>query len=367
MQIKSLRLKDFRNYTSCDVKLFDGLNLISGKNGQGKTNLVEAAMLCALSKSPRTSRDDDMKKENTSRSEAVVCFKRNFGEVEIKCVLDDAFGKKFFVNGNEVKKLGELFGNLVAVYFSPTDLKIVSGGPSERREFMDTDISMLSGSYFNLLARYNKVLVQRNKLLKTTFDRSKLADQIGVWNQQLAHLAGLIVKTRKNFIAKLLPKAAKVMKFISKDADELSMTYVGAKGENAEEIEAEILKSLENNLEKDMELGYTLVGPHRDDVRFELNHHDSRIFASQGQQRSIVLALKLAEVAVFENQLGEKPILILDDVFSELDSARQKKLYEIFGDAQVLMTGTLFKFKPDKTYMNFVVKDAAIKSQLIEK
>jgi len=114
-------------------------------------------------------------------------------------------------------------------------------------------------------------------------------------------------------------------------------------------------------------LGYTTIGPHRDDLKFELNNHDARIFASQGQQRSIVLALKLAEMKVFENQMGEKPILILDDVFSELDSIRQKKLYEIFGDAQVLMTGTLFKFKPDKTYHSLIVKDAKIKTQKIEK
>ena len=198
-------------------------------------------------------------------------------------------------------------------------------------------------------------------------DKSKILEQIDIWNVQLAHLAGLIVKTRKNFITKLIAPAKEVMKFISKDADDLSITYVGAKGETADEIEKEILKSLENNLDKDMELGYTSIGPHRDDVRFELNSHDSRIFASQGQQRSIVLAIKLAEMKVFENEMGEKPILVLDDVFSELDSTRQKKLYEIFGDAQVLMTGTLFKFKPDTSYMNFIIKEAKIKSQFVNK
>jgi len=367
MQIKSLKLKNFRNYESADVEFFSGINLISGKNGQGKTNLVEAAMLCALSKSPRTSRDEDMKKENTFYTETEICLKRDFGEMSIKCIIDDEKGKRFFVNGNEIKKTSELFGNLIAVYFSPNDLTIVSGGPSERRDFIDTDISMISGAYYNLILRYNKVLFQRNKLLKMVYERDKLLDQIGVWNAQLAHLAGLIIKTRKNFIEKLLLPAKEIMQFISKEADELSISYIGAKSETAEDIENEILKSLENNLERDMELGYTSIGPHRDDIKFELNNHDSRIFASQGQQRSIVLAIKIAEMKVFENEIGEKPILVLDDVFSELDSVRQKKLYEIFGDAQVLMTGTLFKFKPDKSYMNFVVKEAKIKSQFIEK
>ena len=367
MHIKWLKLKNFRNYDECLVNFYHGINLISGKNGQGKTNLVESAMLCALSKSPRTSRDEDMKKENTSHTEVEVCINRNFGDLTIKSILDDEFGKRFFINSNEIKKVGELFGNLVAVYFSPNDLIIVSGGPSERRDFMDTDISMLSGSYYNLTLRYNKVLIQRNKLLKMIHDKAKLLDQIGIWNEQLAHLAGLIVKTRKNFIAKLIEPAKEVLKLISKDADELSISYLGAKGESSEEIEKEILKSLENNIDKDMELGYTTIGPHRDDIKFELNHHDSRIFASQGQQRSIVLALKLAEMKVFEKEMGEKPILILDDVFSELDSFRQKKLYEIFEDSQVLMTGTLFKFKPNENYMNFTIKEAKIKEQLVEK
>ncbi len=367
MQIKSLKIKNFRNYALAEVDFFSGINLISGKNGQGKTNLVEPVILCAMSKSPRTSHDEDMQKENTTRAEVEISLMRDFGEVELKCVIDDEGGKKFFVNSNEIKKISELFGNLVAVYFSPNDIKIVSGGPAERREFIDEDISMLSGSYYNLLLRYNKVLFQRNKLLKTTFDKNKIADQIGVWDLQLAHLAGLIVKTRKSFITKLQEPAENVIKFISKDADSLKISYVGAKGETAEEIEKEILKSLENNLERDIELGYTSIGPHRDDIKFELNNHDSRIFASQGQQRSIVLALKLAELEVFEKQLGEKPILVLDDVFSELDTTRQKKLYEIFEGFQVLMTGTLFKFKPDKNFMNFVVKDAKIKQQLIEK
>ena len=362
MQIKWLKLNNFRNYDSCEVEFLPCINLISGKNGQGKTNLVESVMLCALSKSPRTSHDEDMKKENTSYTDVELCLKRSFGDVTLKCIIDES-GKRFFVNSNEIKKVSELFGNFVAVYFSPNDLTIVSGGPSERRDFMDTDISMLSGSYYNLILRYNKVLFQRNKLLKTVFDKSKIIDQIDIWNIQLAHIAGLIVKTRKNFISKIMPYAKEVMKNISKDADDLSISYMGANGETAEEIEKEILKSLENNLERDMELGYTTIGPHRDDVKFELNKHDSRIFASQGQQRSIVLALKLAEMKVFEAEIGEKPILILDDVFSELDSFRQKKLYEIFEDAQVLMTGTNFKFKPENEYLNLVVKDAVIKSQ----
>ncbi len=367
MRVKWCKLKNFRNYEECFVDFFDGTNLIYGGNGQGKTNLVEAVMLNALTKSPRTSHDEDMKKENTTHTEAEVCVERSFGDLTIKCILDDSQKKKFFINSNEVKKMSEVFGNLVAVYFSPNDLKIVSSSPSERRDFMDTDISQLSGSYYSLTQRYDKVLFQRNKLLKMIHNKKDLLDQIGIWDAQLAHLAGLIVKTRKNFIQKLTEPARDTMKFMSKNADELGISYVGAKGETANEIEQEILKSLENNIDKDMELGYTSIGPHRDDVRFELNGRDAKVFASQGQQRSIVLALKIAEMQVFEKELGEKPVLVLDDVFSELDSTRQKKMYEKLGGVQVLMTGTAFKFKPDEDYLTLAVKNATIKPKFVNK
>ena len=367
MRVKSVKLKNFRNYTEADVEFLPSINLISGANGQGKTNLVEAIMLCALSKSPRTSRDEDMQKENQNFTQVEVRLERKFGEMTIGCSLDGEQGKKFYINSNEIKKISELFGNLVAVYFSPNDLRIISDSPSERRDFMDTDISELSGSYYNLVQRYNKVLFQRNRILKTIHNKSEILDQIDVWNEQLATLAGLIVKTRKSFIEKLKTPAKETMKYISKDSENLEISYVGAKGETAEEIKQEILKSLEFNLDKDMELGYTSIGPHRDDIKFEIDGRDARIFASQGQQRSIVLALKIAELETFKNELGENPVLILDDVFSELDSTRQKKMYDKLSDCQVIMTGTAFKFKPNEDYMSLMVKNAAVKSKVHQK
>ena len=367
MRVKWLKLNNFRNYDELVVEFFDGINLIAGKNGQGKTNMVEAVMLGALTKSPRTSHDEDMKKEGTDATVAEICVERSFGDVTVKITINSETKKSFFINTNEAKKLSEVFGNLVAVYFSPNDLKIVSGGPNERREFMDTDISQLSGSYYNLIQRYEKVLVQRNRLLKMVHDKAMLEAQIEVWDAQLAYLAGLIIKTRKNFIQKITVPANETMKNISKNADELKISYVGAKGETAKEIEEEIAKSLKNNLTRDMELGYTSIGPHRDDVKFELNGRDSKVFASQGQQRSIVLALKIAEMKVFETEMGEKPIFVLDDVFSELDSSRQKKMYEMLTGTQVLMTGTAFRFKPTESYMQFEVKDAKVQGQFCEK
>ena len=367
MQVKWIKLKNFRNYNEVVVEFFPRINLISGQNGQGKTNLVEAVMLNALSKSPRTAHDEDLKMQGETHTEAEVCVSRNYGDVTIKCVLDSECGKKFFINSNEVKKVSDIFGSLVAVYFSPNDLKIVSESPAERRDFMDTDISQLSGSYYNLLQRYNKILFQRNRLLKSVHDRALLADQIDIWNEQLASVAGYIVKTRKNFIEKLKVPAKETMKYMTKEADNLDIIYVGAQGETADEIKAEILKSLKFNFEKDIELGYTSVGPHRDDIKFALNGKDAKVFASQGQQRSIVLALKLAEIEVFEKEIGEKPILVLDDVFSELDVSRQKKLYDKFDGQQVLMTGTMFRFKPAEDYLALTVKNGVVKSKITQK
>ncbi len=364
MQVKWCKLKNFRNYSETFVEFLPCVNLIAGQNGQGKTNLVEAIMVNALSKSPRTSHDEDLKKEGETHTEIEVCVERNFGELNVKCIMDAELGKKFYINSNEVKKVSEIFGNLVAVYFSPNDLKIVSESPAERRDFMDTDISQLSGSYYNLLQRYNKILFQRNRLLKTVHNKSELQDQIEIWNEQLATVAGYIVKTRKNFIEKLKIPAKDTMKYISKDSDELDIMYVGAVGETAEEIKQEILKSLKFNFERDIELGYTTVGPHRDDIKFALSGKDAKVFASQGQQRSIVLALKIAEMEVFEKELGEKPVLILDDVFSELDSARQKKMLDKFINCQVLMTGTVFRFKPKEEYLTLIVKSGKIKSKI---
>lgn len=367
MRVLSCNLTNFRNYQTASVEFFSGENLISGGNGQGKTNLVEAVMLCALSKSPRSSHDADLKKDGEKHCEVELKIERSFGNLSLKCVIDDELGKKFFLNSNELKKTSDLFGNLVAVYFSPNDLILVSGSPAERRDFMDTDISQLSGSYYNLVQRYSRVLFQRNKLLKTVHDRSLLLGQIDVWDEQLASLSGLIIKTRKSFIEKLKNPANEILKFISKDTDSLNIFYDGAKGETSDEIKQEILKSLKFNISKDMELGYTTIGPHRDDIVFELNGRDSKVYASQGQKRSIVLALKIAELVVFERELGEKPVLVLDDVFSELDSARQKKLYSWLSGYQVLMTGTSFKFKPDESYKQIVVKNAKTKEKFCEK
>ena len=365
MKIKSVKLVSFRNYDYQIVDFPMQITLVSGTNGQGKTNLVESVVVAATTKSPRTSNMSELVKDGSAETLVEILLERKFGQMNLSFTINAKGEKKFFINSNPVSKMSDVFGNLVVVYFSPDDLKIVSASPDKRRDFMDTDISELSGSYYNLIQRYNKVLLQRNKLLKTERDRALLLAQIGVWDEQLAQIASLIIKTRKSFIEKLKVPAKEALKYISSSKDDLEIEYVGVKGTSAEEIKEELLKSLKFNLERDIELGYTSVGPHRDDIYFELNGKDARNFASQGQQRSIVLALKFAELEIFEKELGEEPILVLDDVFSELDTTRQRRLYEKMSKYQTIITGTQFKFKPVSNYETIRVKEGVVKRKRV--
>lgn len=365
MKIKSVKLVSFRNYDYQIVDFPMQITLVSGTNGQGKTNLVESVVVAATTKSPRTSNMSELVKDGAAETLVEILLERKFGQMNLSFTINAKGEKKFFINSNPVSKMSDVFGNLVVVYFSPDDLKIVSASPDKRRDFMDTDISELSGSYYNLIQRYNKVLLQRNKLLKTERDRALLLAQIGVWDEQLAQIASLIIKTRKSFIEKLKVPAKEALKYISSSKDDLEIEYVGVKGTSAEEIKEELLKSLKFNLERDIELGYTSVGPHRDDIYFGLNGKDARNFASQGQQRSIVLALKFAELEIFEKELGEEPILVLDDVFSELDTTRQRRLYEKMSKYQTIITGTQFKFKPVSNYETIRVKEGVVKRKKV--
>lgn len=365
MKIKSVKLVSFRNYDYQIVDFPMQITLVSGTNGQGKTNLVESVVVAATTKSPRTSNMSELVKDGSAETLVEILLERKFGQMNLSFTINAKGEKKFFINSNPVSKMSDVFGNLVVVYFSPDDLKIVSASPDKRRDFMDTDISELSGSYYNLIQRYNKVLLQRNKLLKTERDRALLLAQIGVWDEQLAQIASLIIKTRKSFIEKLKVPAKEALKYISSSKDDLEIEYVGVKGTSAEEIKEELLKSLKFNLERDIELGYTSVGPHRDDIYFGLNGKDARNFASQGQQRSIVLALKFAELEIFEKELGEEPILVLDDVFSELDTTRQRRLYEKMSKYQTIITGTQFKFKPVSNYETIRVKEGVVKRKRV--
>lgn len=352
MEIKSIELKNFRNYNNQHLFLNKGINVLVGKNAQGKTNLLESIFLCAIGKSPRTAREKDLIKWESSFSKVTLELEQMVGRKKIEFFLFQNQNKSIKINGFTLKKMGELMGEFQAVYFSPDELKLVKDSPAERRKFMDISLSQLSKNYFYNLSKYNQILIQRNKLLKVSPNKEVLLDTISIWNEQLATVGAKIIKDRKVFLSKLKDFAAASHEYLTSDKEILSLEYMGFLANSEKEIKEEFLDKLTKNLDKDYSLRYTSIGPHRDDIKILLNNIDVRNFGSQGQQRTSALSLKLAEVEFFKSMFGEYPVLLLDDVLSELDDERKSKLLKKVGNFQTIISCTSFDFDIPATIYN---------------
>lgn len=339
MEIKSINLKNFRNYTSQQVNLKSGLNILEGKNAQGKTNLLEAIFLCAIGRSPRTKKEKELVKWNESFGKITVEFTKSTGNKKIELYLFANQNKAIKINGVPIKKLGELMGELNAIYFSPDELKLVKESPEERRRFMDIDLCQFDKKYFYTLNKYNKILDQRNRLLKSG-NISNIKDTISIWNEQLSEQACYIIERRLDLISQLKVWAEKSHYYLTDDSEKMILEYVGLNILDKQELKNTLLKMYDESLDKDINLGFTTVGPHRDDMKIVVNDIDVRHFGSQGQQRTCALSLKLAELEIFKSNLGEYPILLLDDVLSELDINRRKKLLKVINNFQTILTCT---------------------------
>ncbi|MEG1581648.1 MAG: DNA replication/repair protein RecF [Clostridia bacterium] len=362
MFLKNIKLINFRNYASIDVDFLNGVNLVCGNNAQGKTNIVEAIYMLALSSSFKTSRDAEIVKsgENEYYLQAEIESKEGTKKIKIKY---NGIKKELYLNSEKVSSVSEFLGAFCVVLFTPDEMKIIKGSPENRREFIDTDISQLSKVYYDITLKYQKILFQRNKLLKTERDKNQILMQISAWDEQFSKIASKIIITRRKFLKKLVVYANEELKELSNGKETLEFEYLSVLGDDIESIRKNIKSELNNSLLKEMEVGYTMVGPHRDDVKFLVNGVDVRIFGSQGQQRSVLLAIKFAEMKVFEEEINEKPVLLLDDVFSELDSIRQGKLYEKIKDFQSIITGTKFKNKINCNYKKIIIKNSLIKQE----
>jgi len=364
MKIDKLALTNFRNYVSQSVELDEKLNVIIGKNAQGKTNLLEAVFLCAIGRSPRSTKDKDLIKWDCTFAKVDLELTKKLGSSKIELYLFKNQNKAIKINKIGIKKIGQLFGTLNAIYFSPDELKLIKESPDERRKFMDIDLCQFDKNYFYDLANYNKVLQQRNKLLKSSTEKV-LKDTISIWNEQLAISGAKIVMARLQLIEKLKVFASQIHRTLTSNKEELKLTYQGYTAETENELKLLLLKKYDESLEKDIHLGYTTVGPHRDDIKIESNGIDLRSFGSQGQQRTGALSLKLAELEVFKDNIGEYPVLLLDDVLSELDIDRQNKLLAHVSKIQTLITCTEFDF--DLPYTKFEVDSGSIKNVSINK
>lgn len=340
MEITKLQLFSYRNYLKTEVVFNDGLNVICGKNAQGKTNLIEAVYFCVVGKSFRASREKEVINLDSDVSKIKVFIKKQTGNSTVEIIFSRKEKKTVKINGIPIKKISELLGEFNAVFFSPDELKLIKESPEDRRRFMDIDISQTSKQYFYILSRYNQILQNRNKQLKANISRNDLIDIMKIWNEQLADCALKISKYRQNFVLMLAPFAKKAHSYLTEDAENLDIEYVGITQQTKEEI----IKKLESNLEKDLQLGYTSYGPHRDDIKVMINNIDVRTYGSQGQQRTVALSLKLAELDIIEKQIHTKPVLLLDDVLSELDNNRKIRLLNYCKDTQTLITCTSFNF-----------------------
>jgi DNA replication and repair protein RecF len=348
MIVKKLTISNFRNYENANIEFKKGLNVIVGKNAQGKTNLIESIYFCCIGKSPRVNKDKDLINWNKDKSRIYLEVEKQSGTSTIEILLDRINKKTIKINDIPIKKISELLGVINVIYFSPDELKLIKEAPEDRRKFLDIDISQASKNYFYLLQRYNKILMQRNKLLKESKDFEMLKRSIDIWDIQLSLVASKIIFSRIKFIKKLEPYVKKAHSYLSNNQEDISITYQGVIGDSSLEIENKLLSMYKESLEKDYKFGFTTVGPHRDDLKILVNNIDVRYFGSQGQQRTAALSLKLGEVGIFKEELNETPVLLLDDVLSELDDDRQLRLLNYTKGVQTLITCTKFNAKvPD--------------------
>lgn len=340
MKVKKIELLNYRNYLSNTIEFGDGLNVIEGHNAQGKTNLVEAVYFCAVGKSFRVAREKEVINWNKDTAKIKVTIEKEIGQKIIEIYFSKNQKKTIKIDGIPIKKIGELMGELTAVFFAPDELKLIKDSPEDRRRFMDVSLSQTYKDYFYTLSKYNKLLLSRNKCLKNYTSIESLTPMLNVYDLQIADLMIKIKKYRQKFIEKLLPYAKMVHEYITAKQETINLEYVGILENSTEEV----LNNLKNNYDKDIKLGYTTYGVHRDDIKVTVNGVDVRAYGSQGQQRTCALSMKLAELEIIKQDTSKVPILLLDDVLSELDDDRKARLLKFCTKAQTLLTCTEFKF-----------------------
>ena len=334
MYIESVQLKNFRNYESLELDLSPGTNIFYGNNAQGKTNILEAIYLCGTTKSHKGSKDKDMIRFGEDEAHIRMMVNRDELSYKIDMHLRKNKAKGVAINGLPIKKASELFGVVNLVFFSPEDLNIIKNGPGERRRFLDLELCQLDKIYLTDLASYNHIVNQRNKLLKDIYVQPSLKSTLEIWDMQMAEYGRRIIEKRREFIRELNETVRKIHYNLTGGLEELEVIYEPSS-------EAEGLESaISSNRERDMRMKLTSVGPHRDDLCVMANGIDIRRYGSQGQQRTAALSLKLSEIYIVKSKIKDTPILLLDDVLSELDSNRQTYLLESIHDIQTLITCT---------------------------
>ena len=361
MNIEKIKLKNFRNYEEQEIKLSPHLNIFYGDNAQGKTNILESIFLCGVGKSFRTSKEKEMIKINEDFLDVTINYQKSDrdGNINIKILNNNQTKKQIELNGVRIKKLSELLGNLHIVIFTPDDIQILKNGPAGRRKFLDMMIGQLRPNYVHLLNNYNKILEQRNNYLRQIREENKDEDLIEIWDEKLGEFAEKICMYRDEFIKKLQNQILKIHPIITENKEKLKIEYI-TECNNKENF----IKLLKERRRLDIIKGYTTKGIHRDDFITYINDKEVSVYGSQGQHRTVILSLKLAELYVVYEEIGEFPILLLDDFMSELDEKRRKSFLSNIKDTQVIVTCTdKIDFKDlekEKDYKIFNIKNGKI-------
>src|SRR5687768_13496313 len=357
MVIRELKLRNFRNYTELDFAPESGLNILVGENAQGKSNLLESIYLLTTSKSLRASRDSEMIQRGAEQASVLADVLRlTEADVEVEIAILASDKKAIRINGVRRPRVIELLGRLNSIHFSSLDLGIVSGEPAIRRRYLNLEISQISPKYVFDLASYKKALEQRNRLLKDLRDRPYADSGLDVWSEQLVRYGAPMYEKRRFFLDGLAPLANEIHRELTDGRESLTINYLPSVPLTQGTTDSAFRSHLQTSAAEELRRGMTLVGPQRDDVQFLIDGADARLFGSMGQQRTVVLSLKLAQFRLMEDYVGESPVMLLDDVFSHLDDRRREHLLRwVRGRCQTFITTTnLHAFPPE------IVEDAEI-------
>ena len=357
MVIKSLKLKNYRNYELLNLTFDPKTNILYGDNAQGKTNILEALYLSGTTKSHRGTKDRDLIQFGRDESHLETVVEKNGVLFQIDMHLKKNSPKGIAINKIPIRRAGELFGIVHFVFFSPEDLNIIKEGPAGRRRFIDLELSQLDKVYLSNLSNYNRIINQRNSLLKEIVYQKDLIDTLDIWDMQLAEYGTKIIERRKKFIDEVNRIIGGIHEKLTGGRENIELSYESSAGELSME------KMLRKNRERDIRFKSTSAGPHRDDLCFRVGDLDIRKFGSQGQQRTAALSLKLSEIELVKMLIHDTPILLLDDVLSELDKNRQNYLLDSIHDIQTVITCTgLDEFVNHRFSINkiFYVKNGTV-------
>jgi len=356
MWIKNIKLINFRNYNKKQINLHENINVFYGENAQGKTNIIESIFLCSIGKSFRTNKEKELIKFNEEKSLVEINFQKSDREGNIKIELGDK--KQVYLNGIKLKKLSELLGNINVVIFTPDDINILKGGPQNRRKFLDIMISQLRPNYMHILTLYLKTIEQRNNYLKQIKIENKDENLLDIWDEKLIEYGMKIYEYRKEFIEKIKNKIKNIHNEITQNKEDIEIKYFSDAN-----TRQNFINELKSRRKLDIIKGFTTKGIHRDDFGIYINGKEVEIYGSQGQHRTAILSLKLAELKVIFDEIGEYPILLLDDFMSELDDKRRKSFLNNIKDIQVIITCTEKITLENSKYFSYNVIDGNVKEE----